>query len=68
MIDLRFAYIDGYKPLGNYQELLYEVVAERLPLAMTLQQAATAVVKQEVDQPPVVPDILAMLVNPTSTG
>lgn len=30
LIELGFPYIDGYKPLGNYQELLREVLEERL--------------------------------------
>ena len=28
LIDLGYPYIDGYKPLFNYQELLYRVVTE----------------------------------------
>src|ERR1039458_3458227 len=30
LIELGWRYIDGYKPLGNYQDLLHDVVAERL--------------------------------------
>src|SRR5437899_3120271 len=30
LIELGYPYIDGYKPLGNYQQLLYGVVEDRL--------------------------------------
>lgn len=30
LIELGFPYIAGYKPLRNYQQLLYDVVSERL--------------------------------------
>src|SRR6184192_2167961 len=36
LIEAGFPYIDGYKPLGNYQELLQSVVRERLAGAATL--------------------------------
>ncbi|MGH7967823.1 MAG: DUF3883 domain-containing protein, partial [Limisphaerales bacterium] len=37
LIELGFPYIEGYKPLGNYQELLRKVVRERLSLDKGLQ-------------------------------
>src|SRR6266436_9556181 len=36
LIELGFVYISGYKPLGNYQQLLYDVVADRLAKSDTL--------------------------------
>src|ERR1035438_10219938 len=33
LIELGYPYVDGYKPLGNYQELLGRVVQERLSVA-----------------------------------
>jgi hypothetical protein len=64
LIELGYPYIDGYKPLPNYQRLLYEVVEDRLLNAAGLHQAAAAAVEKTVDQPPVVTDVLAILVNP----
>lgn len=64
LIELGYPYIDGYKPLGNYQQLLYGVVEERLLGATNLHRAATAAVEQTIEQPPVVTDVLAILVDP----
>jgi hypothetical protein len=67
LIDLGFPYISGYKPRSNYQQLLYEVVSERLAADPQLLNVAAA----DADQPIVVPevdDILAVLTSPpTST-
>lgn len=63
LVDLNFPYINGYKPRGNYQDLLAEVVAERLSARRELLDLAAA----DVDRPIVVPevdDILAALVKP----
>jgi hypothetical protein len=64
LIELGYPYIDGYKPLKNYQQLLYGVVEERLFSAVGLHQAAAAAVEQKIEQPPVVTDVLAILVDP----
>ena len=64
LIELGYPYIDGYKPLGNYQVLLCRVVEERLLGAAGLHRAAAAAVGQKIEQPPVVNDVLAILVNP----
>jgi len=64
LIELGYPYIDGYKPLRNYQELLSEVVEERLVGAVGLHRAAAAAVKRAVERPPVVGDVLGILVNP----
>jgi hypothetical protein len=67
LIDLSFPYISGYKPRSNYQQLLYEVVSDRLAADPQLLNVAAA----DADQPIVVPevdDILAVLTHPpTST-
>ncbi|MGZ5127160.1 MAG: DUF3883 domain-containing protein [Burkholderiales bacterium] len=63
LIELGFPYISGYKPRSNYQQLLYEVVAERLATSQPLLSVAAA----DADLPMVVPeveDILSVLVAP----
>ena len=60
LIALGFPYIDGYKPLGNVQELLREIVREHAP-------KLTALVARDVEerQQPVAPeDLLGILVDP----
>lgn len=52
LIELGFPYIDGYKPLGNYQQLLHDVVASRLAAATKLEN----LVKEEVDRPVEAPE------------
>lgn len=63
LIELGFVYIAGYKPLQNYQQLLFETVANRLAQSQPLAD----VVRQQVSEPapvPTVDDILASLVDP----
>ena len=60
--DIGSRYIDGYKPLGNYQDLLYDVVVERF----TADRALAKLLVQQADAMPVEPtfdDILARLVG-----
>jgi len=68
LLEAGFPYIAGYKPRSNYQSLLAEVLAERLPSAVRLQEVAAA----DADRPIVVPevdDILAVLTAaPKGTG
>lgn len=64
LIELGYPYIDGYKPRGNFQKLLFEVVEDRLLGASSLHKAAAAAVEEKVEQPPAVSDVLAILVNP----
>ena len=64
LIELGYPYIDGYKPLGNYQDLLREVIEERLAGAAGLHRAAAEAVERVVEKPPVLTDILSILVNP----
>lgn len=46
MIALGYPYIDGYKPRGNYQVLLFDVTAEQAERSMPLQAAAAAAVER----------------------
>ncbi len=56
--------IDGYKPRSNFQRLLYEVVENRLLAADFLNSAAKEATEQTPKQPPVVENLLAILVSP----
>jgi hypothetical protein len=61
--DLDFPFINGYKPLGNYQQMLFSVVYNRLENNHTLVNY----IKQEVEAPAKTldfDDILARLVAP----
>ncbi len=64
LIELGYPYIDGYKPLGNYQQLLRSVVESRLSAAASLHQTVATVVAANVDSIPVVSDILSIQVDP----
>ena len=62
LLDAGFPYINGYKPLANYQSLLAEVLAERLDKTSDLFVLAAT----DADRPIVVPeveDILAALIE-----
>lgn len=65
LIELGFVYIAGYKPLRNYQQLLFDVVSDRLAASRTLLE----LLETQVTEPAVVPsveDILRALVKPPS--
>jgi hypothetical protein len=67
LIELGFPYVSGYKPLRNYQQLLYDVVSDRL----RNNQSLVDIVRTQVNQPidiPTIDDILAALVAPPSLG
>ncbi len=68
LLELGYPYIDGYKPLGNYQELLREAVESRLIGATTLENVVASVVESPVVKAPVVDDILAIRVEPPEGG
>lgn len=62
LLDAGFPYINGYKPLANYQSLLAEVLADRLDKTSDLFTLAAT----DADRPIVVPeveDILAVLTD-----
>jgi hypothetical protein len=65
--DLDFPFVNGYKPLGNYQQMLFSVVYNRLENTQTL----VSYIKQEIESPVKMldfDDILARLVNPPSVS
>ncbi|MDD5398058.1 MAG: DUF3883 domain-containing protein [Dehalococcoidia bacterium] len=62
LIKLGFPYIDGYKPLRNYQQILYDAVSSRL----NKEKALVDFVQFQINQPatmPIINDILAALVD-----
>ncbi len=63
LIDFGFPYIRGYKPLGNYQALLYERVAAFLISSQGLSDLVGASVDQSAEQP-AISDYLNRLVSP----
>lgn len=66
LIEFGYPYVDGYKPLSNYQQLLRSVVEDRLSAAASLHQTVAKVVEAQVEAVPVVGDILAIQVAPPS--
>jgi hypothetical protein len=63
MIELGCPYIPGYKPLANYQALLFEVVSDRLTLDKILDRVVMGVAEQEVAQPAAV-ELRSLLEQP----
>jgi hypothetical protein len=51
LIELGYPYIPGYKPLRNYQALLYDVISDRLRSNDLLDQAALAAVQRPAASP-----------------
>src|SRR4051794_16950598 len=51
MIDLEFPYIPGYLPRFNYQDLLYDVVEERMARAPEIEQLAA----KDAEKPAMLP-------------
>jgi hypothetical protein len=66
LIELGLPYIDGYKPYRNYQQMLFDVVEERVQGSKSLVAAVATDVGREVE-PPTVDDILSALVDPPSS-
>jgi hypothetical protein len=64
LIELGFPYISGYKPLSNYQRLLYEVVRDRLGGAADLVEATRFRAEEPIAAPGVPFDLLNRLVDP----
>jgi hypothetical protein len=64
LLELGYPYIDGYKPLRNYQALLRSVIEDRLSGATSLQQSVAAVVAAEVESTPTISDLLSIEVPP----
>jgi hypothetical protein len=53
LIDYGFPYIDGYKPLRNYQHLLQDVVVDRLAADVSLRELLRVQVTEPVSLPTV---------------
>lgn len=62
LIELNLPPIDGYKPLFNYQDLLREVVEERLPLETDLLHEIALLVNSPPSSTPPLSDILKIAV------
>ena len=58
LIELGYPYIDGYKPLRNYQELLKDVVDERLLRATALEEEIASLIVSPPATPAPFDDIL----------
>jgi hypothetical protein len=67
LISLGYPYISGYKPLGNYQRLLAEVVAARVVSDRGLAAAVSQAVAQSASVPSV-SDILAIVEDPPESA
>lgn len=63
LIDCGVPYISGYKPLGNYQALLREIVEERLKVDSRLDQAAEFACSTPA-APPLLSSYSSLLVDP----
>lgn len=64
LIEAGYPYIEGYKPLGNYQQLLRTVVEERLADAADLNETVADAVEQPAQVIPDLGDLLAIQVAP----
>lgn len=63
LIELGCPYIAGYKPLSNYQALLYDVVAEQLAEDRLFDQTAISAAEQPA-APPLPDDFAKLLESP----
>jgi hypothetical protein len=63
LIELGFPWIEGYKPLGNVQDLLRDVVSDRLSNADHLHALVAREVEREVEVPSV-EDLLRVWADP----
>jgi len=57
LLELGYPYVFGYKPLGNYQALLFDVVAERVAGDVTLART----VENDIARPAHVPSVTDIL-------
>lgn len=64
LIEMGFPYVAGYKPLANYQQLLFDVIAEMLLERADLPTLAQREVTAVVDTPRAPPNALSALVEP----
>jgi hypothetical protein len=59
LIELGFSYVRGYKPLSNYQALLYEVVRDRVEHAPALLELMRRRAEEPLAVPPQLTDLLS---------
>src|SRR5437762_4527729 len=62
LIELGYPYIDVYKPLRNYQELLKDIVEERLVTATALDEEIAALILSPPPSTALFDDILSIQV------
>jgi len=67
LIELGFPYVSGYKPLSNYQRLLYDVVRGRLLDSPRIVESTRARVEEPLLDVPQVTDVLDRLVERPKT-
>jgi hypothetical protein len=67
LIEMGLPYVSGYKPLRNYQELLRQIVQERVALTPELIRSVQAAIDGLPPSVPSVNDILSILVEPPVT-
>jgi hypothetical protein len=63
MIEMGYPYVEGYKPRGNFQALLQEVVERRVYARPELAFIVAKLIEQPAERPARI-DLLAMLVDP----
>jgi Domain of unknown function (DUF3883) len=68
LLDLGFPYLDGYKPRVNYQDLVREVIVERLAADIPLQTAMERIVDQPVQTVPEPGDLSTVIVPAPTRG
>jgi hypothetical protein len=64
LIESGYPYVVGYKPLGNYQDLLRGVVETRLSTAPGIERIVADVVEKPAAEIPNIDDLLAIEVDP----
>jgi hypothetical protein len=64
LIESGYPYVEGYKPLGNYQDLLRVVVETRLSAARDVNSVVADAVEKPAVEIPNVDDLLAIEVDP----
>lgn len=63
LIDLGLSYVRGYKPLSNYQRLLYEIVLDRITASPVLLDLMRLRAEMPITEPPTVDNVLDRLVE-----
>jgi hypothetical protein len=64
MNELNYPYIDGYKPLGHRQGIVYEIIERQIVKKPALLELITKLVEKSAEKPSGLTDILAIQVEP----